>query len=32
MGPAAGPELVDVRAEGHDPEADFDAPDADPEV
>ena len=32
MGPAAVPELVDVRAEGHDSEAVFDAPDADPRV
>ena len=31
-GPPAEPELVDVRAEGHDSEADFDAPDADREV
>ncbi len=32
MGPAADPELVDVRAEGHDSEAVFDAPGADPRV
>ena len=32
MGPAADPELVDVRAGGHDSRAVFDAPGADPRV
>ena len=32
MSPAAVPALVDVEAEGHDSETDFDAPDAGPEL